>query len=72
MLLLALSTYTAGIYMDATLLFVGIVLGLFVLGLSMISVYLYPALLVIVPVGCIALGIYLKKKHTQHKDTIKG
>lgn len=72
MILLALSTYLAGIYMDVTLLFVGIFLGLFSLGLSFVSAYLYPALIPVVLIGAAVLWFYLRKKHRQHQDTTKG
>lgn len=72
MILLALSTYLAGVYMDVTLIFVGIFLGLFALGLSVVSAYLYPALIPIICLGGFALWLFLRKKHFSHKDQTKG
>lgn len=67
LMLLALTTYLAGIYMEVTLVFVGIMLGLFTLGLSVVSAYLYPALIPLSLLAMIALWIYLKRKHSHHK-----
>lgn len=65
-LLLALSTYLAGVYTDGTLLFVGLIIGGFAFGLSIISAYLYP---VLIPMTAIILGcllLYLKRQHRRH------
>ena len=72
MLLLALSTYLAGIYGDITFVFVGVILGLFALGLSFVSAYLYPALIPLVVVAGGLLWFYLRKKHAYHKNNEKG
>lgn len=73
LMLLALTTYLAGIYMEVTLVFVGIMLGLFTLGLSVVSAYFYPAVIPLSLIAAVVLWIYLKRKHVHHnaknKDT---
>ena len=64
--LLALSTYLAGVYTDITLAFVGIVLALFTLGLSVVSAYLYPAIIPLILIMGLLFWIYLKRKHKHH------
>lgn len=66
-MLLALTTYLAGVYMEVTLIFVGFLLGLFALGLSIVSAYLYPIVIPLTILSGIALWIYLKRKHIHHQ-----
>lgn len=67
-MLLALTTYLAGIYTDITLIFVGVFLGLFAAGLSIVSAYLYPIVIPLIFIGIIVLWVLLKKKHVYHKS----
>jgi hypothetical protein len=66
LLLLAFSTYLAGVYTDITLLFVGLLIGLFAFGLSIISAYLYPVLIPITGLCLLFLYLYLKRQHRRH------
>ena len=63
LLLLAFCTYLAGVYTDITLLFVGLLIGLFAFGLSISSAYLYPVLIPITGLSLLFLYLYLKRQH---------
>ena len=70
LMLLALTTYLAGIYMEITLVFVGLLLGALALGLSIVSAYLYPIVIPITALLGISLWIYLKRKYLHHKEKL--
>ena len=68
--LLALAVYLAGIYIETTFLYVGIVLGLFTLGIAFIAEYLYA---VAIPLLLIGGGIIVWLIwHTRRKSTPKS
>jgi len=70
LMLLALTTYLAGIYMEITLVFVGLLLGILALGLSVVSAYLYPIVIPVTALLGLSLWIYLKRKHLHHKENL--
>jgi hypothetical protein len=65
LILLSLATYLAGIYIETTLIFVGVILGIFALGIAFTAVYLYSILLPLTVVAAIILIIFIY--HTQKK-----
>jgi hypothetical protein len=71
LLLLALTTFLAGIYMDITFVFVGVFLGLFALGLAIVSIYLYPIVIPLTVIGVFILWLFLKRKHKSHQQNLK-
>ena len=70
LMLLALATYLAGIYMEITLVFVGFLLGILALGLSVVSAYLYPIVIPLTALLGVSLWIYLKRKNLHHKENL--
>ncbi len=62
LMLLALATYLAGVYIDMMFLFLGGMLGLFAIGLSLMSVYLYSVVLPIAVLIMIVFFRYIRKK----------
>jgi len=69
--LLAMSTYLAGVYTDISLAFVGVILGIFAIGLSLVSAYLYPAIIPVVLILGFLFWMYLKRKHKHHNNENK-
>lgn len=72
--LLALSTFLAGVYTEPTLMAIGILLGVFCLGISMFAQYLYSVLLPITVFAALILFWVVKRKrkratdHIEHRD----
>ena len=67
LMLLALTSYIAGIYTDITLAFVGGSIAVIALGLTVVSAYLYPVLVPLIFLLGFSLWLYLRKKHI-HND----
>ena len=70
LLLLSLATYLAGIYIETTLIFVGVILGIFALGIAFTAVYLYSILLPLTIIAAIMLFVFIKKTR-QSRDIPK-
>ncbi len=68
LLLLALATYLAGIYIEPTLIFIGIMLGLFAIFLTFLDAYLYNILLPLTLIVVIVLVFFI---HHAHKKLTK-
>lgn len=69
LLLLALATFLAGIYIDSTLILVGIILGIFALGIAFLDAYFYNILL---PFGLVAIVVYVVFIRHAHKKALKN
>lgn len=67
--MLALTTFLAGIYIEVTFIFIGLILGFFAYGIAFLDQYLYAIILpiVIVAAGVIFWLVY-KKRPTSHKS----
>ncbi len=52
--MLALTTFLAGIYIEATFIFIGLILGFFAYGVAFLEQYLYA---IILPVAIVAAGV---------------
>ncbi len=63
LLLLALATYLAGIYIESTLIFVGIALGVLGACIAFLDAYLYNVLLPITIVTAIILVLMIRYSH---------
>ena len=63
LLLLALATYLAGIYIESTMLIVGIMLGIFAIGIAFLDAYLYNILLPLTLLVGIILLILIRHAH---------
>jgi hypothetical protein len=68
LLLLALATYLAGIYIETTLIFVGVLLGFFAMGIAFTAEYLYGILL---PLTVVVGGLLIAFIHHAHKKMTK-
>ena len=68
LLMLALATYLAGIYIEPTLVLIGIMLGIFALGIAFLDVYLYNILL---PLTLVVAVVFLVLIHRAHKKLSK-
>lgn len=68
LLLLALASYLAGLYIEPTLLLIGLVLGIFAVGIAFLDEYLYNILL---PVTVVAALVLLIVFHQAHKKLTK-
>ena len=66
LLLLALTTYLAGVYIEPTCIVVGILLGIFAAGIALLDTYLYNVLL---PVTVAATILVIVILHHVHKKT---
>jgi hypothetical protein len=67
LILLTLTTYLAGIYIETTLIFVSIVLAIFALGIAFSAHYLYSILLPLTILTVVLLIVFIyhaRKKHT--------
>lgn len=56
LILLALATYLAGIYMETSFIFIGLLLGLFAAGLAFFDEYLYG---IVIPLTLLVIGALL-------------
>lgn len=65
LILLSFATYLAGVYIEKTFLFIGVLLGLFALGLSFVSIYLYSMVIPLAILVVIALILFVRKKSHQ-------
>lgn len=63
LLLLTLATYLAGVYIETTLIFVGVILGIFALGIAFTTQYIYSILLPLIIVAAIILVVYIYHVH---------
>ena len=69
LLLLALATFLAGIYIESTLIFIGIILGIFALGIAFLDAYFYNILL---PFALVAIVVYVVFIRHAHKKMSKS
>ncbi len=69
LLLLTLATYLAGIYIEGTLIFVSIILGIFALGIAFSAQYLYSILLPLTIIAAILLVVYIYYTHKKRTST---
>ncbi|MBI2812266.1 MAG: hypothetical protein HYX67_15750 [Candidatus Melainabacteria bacterium] len=65
LLLLALTTYLAGIYTEPTLILIGIVLGSFAAMLGFLDEYLYNVLLPITVIAAVLLFVFIHHAHNK-------
>ena len=67
--MLALTTFLAGIYIEVTFIFIGLILGFFAYGVAFLNQYLY---VIILPIVIVAAGIIFwlvhYKKPVSHKS----
>jgi hypothetical protein len=63
LLLLALATYIAGVYIESTLLIVGIMLGIFAMGIAFLDAYLYNILLPLTLIVGLVLMVFIHRAH---------
>ena len=68
LLLLSLATYLAGIYIETSLVLIGIMLGGFAMGIAFLDEYLYNILLPMTILGGILLVLLI---HHAHKKFTK-
>ena len=69
--LLALTTFLAGIYIEITFVFIGLILGFFAYGIAFLNQYLYAIMLPLVGVvaGVIFFVVYRKKREIEKTNT---
>lgn len=63
LLLLALATFLAGIYIESTLIFIGILLGIFALGIAFLDAYFYNILLPLALLSIVVYAIFIRHVH---------
>lgn len=71
LLLLALATYLAGIYIESTLIFIGIILGIFALGIAFLDAYFYNILLPFAVVAILVYVVFIRHAHKKMKSQEK-
>lgn len=67
LLLLALATFLAGIYIETTFIVIGIAIGLLVVGIGLLDQYLYAIVIPLIVITVILLFLITRRK--SHKDT---
>lgn len=72
LLLLALATFLAGIYIESTLIAIGIILGLFALGIAFIDAYFYNVLLPFALLAILVYVVFIRHVHKKMKKNTPG
>jgi hypothetical protein len=67
LILLSLATYLAGVYIEPTFLFIGVLLGLFAIGLTMASLYMFTIMIPVAAIAFFAFMYFIRKKSHQSK-----
>ncbi|GEM_PF-823551 len=70
LLLLALATFLAGIYIESTLLAIGAILGLFALGIAFIDAYFYNILLPFALLTIVVYVVFIRHAHKKMQKSI--
>ncbi len=61
--LLAQAIFLAGIYIESTFLFIGVVLGLFAISVAWMETHIFLIIVPILIIAIVALGFFLRRKH---------
>jgi hypothetical protein len=69
LLLLTLATYLAGVYIETTLIFVSVILGIFALGIAFTAQSLYTILLPLTITVAGILVVYIYRAHKKRSST---
>ncbi|MFJ1269707.1 hypothetical protein ACD661_14175 [Legionella lytica] len=63
MTLIAQAVFLAGIYIESTFLFIGIVLGLFAICIAWMETHIFLLIVPILIIAIVALGLFMRRKH---------
>lgn len=61
--LIAQAIFLAGIYIESTFLFIGVVLGLFAISIAWMETHIFLFIVPILIIAIVALGFFLRRKH---------
>ena len=61
--LIAQAIFLAGIYIESTFLFIGVVLGLFAISIEWMETHIFLFIVPILIIAIVALGFFLRRKH---------
>lgn len=61
--LIAQAVFLAGIYIESTFLFIGIVLGLFAISIAWMETHIFLLIVPILIIAIVALGLFMRRKH---------
>jgi hypothetical protein len=62
-ILIAQAIFLAGIYIESTFLFIGVVLGLFAISIAWMETHIFLFIVPILIIAIVALGFFLRRKH---------